>query len=636
MRQNKKTVIGGKKTGLLLLAILLFAFVLFICRIKYYGVGFDEYYFYQYAELNLHAIFSHIAGVPFDQLINFYDLKFYGPAYIIPGEFLIEKIQNIYPQLDIFHAWHVLNFATFLSGAWILFILSKRFVSELASFFTALLYLTQPLLWGHGIMNPKDTPFMVFFLAAVTVGIFAVEKIFDSLQKEDQNKKKPFLQFGNKKGKTIFLAAVILIGVLALVFAADRNSSNSISRPVVTQFFDKIEKSSAGSILYTAKLKLDSGESNGILLSSYFKKAFRIINSFEFYFIVLSILLFAFFLMAHFSSSTRLLVLAAFLLGLTMAIRILGPAAGGLVGLYALMRLGKKSWKFLVIYLGIAVLVMYLFWPRLWIDPINRYIEALKVMSNFPWPGAVRFEIGEFLATELPWYFLPKIISLQLTIPLLFLAFTGIAIALKNTFKAHAEWHKNVILFCWFFIPILGVIFFQPAMYDNFRQFLFILPSLFVFAAIGFEKLTKILTKRFTLNAIFLILLLPGIIVGIWLDPYEYVYYNALVGWTGNIERKYEADYWNTSFCEAAQYLSKNAQEGSQIAFTDSMAASIFSKCAEKKFDIVIERLEHSQLSPDYSVVSTRYDDDIDYFRNMQPFKTITRGKTPFLVIRSK
>jgi len=159
---------------------------------------------------------------------------------------------------------------------------------------------------------------------------------------------------------------------------------------------------------------------------------------------------------------------------------------------------------------------------------------------------------------------------------------------------------------------------------------------MFIFAALAFEKIISRITRKIIVNIVYLMLLLPGIVAGIWLDPYEYVYYNALVGWTGNVGRKYETDYWNTSFCESAQYLSKNAQEGSSIGFTDSIAAIIFSECTDKKFEIVIERVENSHQSLDYSVVSTRYDDDIDYFRTMTPLKMIERGRTPFLLIRSK
>lgn len=634
MSQNQKKAVSNK-FGFLLLAIIFLAFILFISRIKKYGVSFDEYYFYQYAELNLRAIFSHISGLSFDQLVDFYDLKYYGSAYIIFGEYLIEKVQNFYPQLDIYHAWHTLNFVTFLSGAWIIYTLSKRFVGELSSFFTALLYLTQPLLWGHGIMNPKDTSFMVFFLAAVTIGIVAVDKIVDCKLDTGQTRNKPFLQFGHKKATTFFLSVVIIMGLVNIVLLVDRISSNAISHPIVSNFFMKIESSNTGSLLYSIKQKIDAGVSNGIPISSYFDKTYRIINGFEFYFISLSFILIAFFVLVKSSSAVHWSIFAAFLLGLTMAIRILGPAAGGLVGLYALLRLGKKSWRFLLIYAGVAILIMYLFWPRLWIDPINRYIEAFKVMANFPWPGAVRFQGGEYLATQLPWYYLPKLISIQFTLPLLLLMILGLILIIKNRFIID-DWRKTVIVLCWFFIPFIAVIILHPTMYDNFRQFLFIIPPLFIFAGISFEKLTGIIANKHILNCIIVLSLLPGIIAGFWLHPYEYIYYNALVGWTGNVERKYEADYWNTSFCEAAQFLSDNAKEGAKIAFTDTITASIFLECTEKEFEILVERQEYTEIFPDYSVVSTRYDDDIDYFRSMKPEKLIARGDTPFLVIKSK
>jgi hypothetical protein len=443
-------------------------------------------------------------------------------------------------------------------------------------------------------------------------------------------------RFITKKWKNFFYATLIILGSFVIVFSIDRITSNAISRPVIDQLFSKVEQSDPQSILYFIKLKIDAGVSNGIDLSLYVEKTLRIINSVEFYFIALFILLATLKLLLKFPSAIRWAFLSAFLLGLTMAIRVLGPAAGGLVGLYALLKLGKQSWSFVFFYVGTSILIMFLFWPRLWVDPINRYIEAFEVMSNFPWQGAVRFQGNEYLATELPWYYLPKIISIQLTLPLLVLSLTGLILLPQKIFYIKTEWRKNIILVLWFFTPLLAAIIFQPAMYDNFRQFLFIIPPLFIFAALGFEKILSLIPNKILQNFFFFILLLPGIVAGIWLHPYEYVYYNALVGWTGNVGRNYETDYWNTSFCEAAQYLSKNAQEGSQIAFTDEMVSSTFVECSEKIFDIVIERVDQSTLLPDYSLVSTRYDDDLDYFTKLLPLKTIGRGNTPFLFVRYK
>src|SRR5512135_349905 len=101
---------------------------------------------------------------------------------------------------------------------------------------------------------------------------------------------------------------------------------------------------------------------------------------------------------------------------------------------------------------------------------------------------------------------------------------------------------------------------------------------------------------------------LPGIAAGAWLHPYEYVYYNALVGWTGGIERQYENDYWFTSVCEAARYLDTVAGDGARIGVTADIVKTLFLRCADKRFEVVIERTEESLINADYSVIPTRYD----------------------------
>jgi len=90
--------------------------------------------------------------------------------------------------------------------------------------------------------------------------------------------------------------------------------------------------------------------------------------------------------------------------------------------------------------------------------------------------------------------------------------------------------------------------------------------------------------------------------------------------------------------CEAGRYLSEVAKKGSQVAFTNPILSWMFKECADPKmnFQILVESTDKSKLSPDYSVVLARYNDDMAYFRSLKKIKTIQRGKTAFLVIRSK
>jgi 4-amino-4-deoxy-L-arabinose transferase-like glycosyltransferase len=78
---------------------------------------------------------------------------------------------------DSMSAWHLINFLFFQLGVLFLYRISKRWMSKSAALFTALFFSLQPLLWGHAFINPKDPPFMTFFLASVCFGFEMVDTI---------------------------------------------------------------------------------------------------------------------------------------------------------------------------------------------------------------------------------------------------------------------------------------------------------------------------------------------------------------------------------------------------------------------------------------------------------------------------
>ena len=81
--------------------------------------------------------------------------------------------------LDAASAWHLINFLFFQFGVYFLYRLSSRWMSSSAALATAALFSWQPLLWGHAFINPKDPPFLVFFLASVCLGFEMVDKLSD-------------------------------------------------------------------------------------------------------------------------------------------------------------------------------------------------------------------------------------------------------------------------------------------------------------------------------------------------------------------------------------------------------------------------------------------------------------------------
>ncbi len=71
--------------------------------------------------------------------------------------------------------WHWVNFLAFQIGLLFFYSLCRRLVGKLAAYAAVLLFSTQPLMYGHAFINPKDIPFMVFFLAAVASGVRMVD-----------------------------------------------------------------------------------------------------------------------------------------------------------------------------------------------------------------------------------------------------------------------------------------------------------------------------------------------------------------------------------------------------------------------------------------------------------------------------
>lgn len=138
-----------------------------------FGLAWDEPLFYSYGDALGYA-YSPKEWFSGDfNLRNSYgasadDHKNRGPAYLFLARNFVFGLEAL--GSDSASAWHLINFLFFQLGVYFLHRISKRWMSEPAAFFTALFFSTQPLLWGHAFINPKDPPFMTFFLASVCMG----------------------------------------------------------------------------------------------------------------------------------------------------------------------------------------------------------------------------------------------------------------------------------------------------------------------------------------------------------------------------------------------------------------------------------------------------------------------------------
>jgi hypothetical protein len=143
-----------------------------------------------------------------------------------------------------------------------------------------------------------------------------------------------------------------------------------------------------------------------------------------------------------------------------------------------------------------------------------------------------------------------------------------------------------------FAFPLLGLILLNAPLYNNFRQALFIAPAMFMLAALTLEMIFSKMHPSWARLLLIAVIALPGIYSTIKLYPYEYVYYNSLVGGLAGVRDRYELDYWRISLREAALELNELAPRGATIIVTRS--AGLFARYA--RTDLVVDKVINSTL----------------------------------------
>jgi hypothetical protein len=176
-----------EKPILILLAVNLLVGLLVF---RNYGFAWDEPLFYDYGDALDYAYsprewFSGDFDVSRSYGSSGDDHKTRGPAYLFVAREPVYLLQAL--GMDPASAWHLINFLFFQLGVYFLYRLAARWMKSSAALAAAALFSWQPLLWGHAFINPKDAPFLVFFLASVCLGFEMVDSLADETRNAKQN-----------------------------------------------------------------------------------------------------------------------------------------------------------------------------------------------------------------------------------------------------------------------------------------------------------------------------------------------------------------------------------------------------------------------------------------------------------------
>ncbi len=544
---------------------------------------------------------------------------FHGPSFVMTVELFTRLARLINPAWSETDLRHLVHFITFLIGVASLYAIARRWLGVWASFGVSALFLAQPVFWGHGFINPKDMPFAAMFCLSIALGLRLHEHFFggpwdyvaytwDSLPGRTRR---------GLKIATLTWALSILILFAGVAFIRTGLSSLVVSAQAHPESF-------MGSIFSLVAEDLTSAPAE-VYTTKLFVLFLRIRGTFT----LLSTLGLFWLVRKRFPEGLRLLGgplwWAGFALGFATSMRIAGPLAGVLVALYLFGRMGKKAILPISLYGALAVTVMYLTWPYLWGGPVQRLLEGLRAMSAFPWQGETLFNGVYYPASQIPKSYLPTLLGLQLTEPVWGSFLAGLAVGVWGFVKRRRYGGLLFLLAGWFIIPLLGFVFGGVSLYDNFRQVLFILPPVFLLIGVFLEWFFDAFQRPLWRGLVLLILVAPGIVGGIRLHPYEYAYYNSFTGGTGGAFRRYETEYWGTSFRAAADFLNANAKANARVlAIGPGHTLSPFLR----------EDLKMVDDDPDYAVMLTRYDFDLENYTEFPDWYRVEREGAVFAVIR--
>jgi len=255
----------------------------------------------------------------------------------------------------------------------------------------------------------------------------------------------------------------------------------------------------------------------------------------------------------------RILILG-FIFGMTQGLRLVGYSIYFVYLFALLLRIDKKKpllnqlknlalEGFIIAIIGYFVHMATM--PFLGADPFNNFISLLNMTKQFGWISEVLLWGRTHMSTSLPWYYLPSWILVTTPIFILITSIYGLMFGNKKHLSYQITTAALVVNLAIFFIT-------RPIIYDGLRHMLFLLPMVVVLSSIGvFEFFHRkfSFTVKIAVMALLIVNILGILVSYVRLHPYEYVYFNEIVGGLPGARGNFETDYWGAANKEAALWL---------------------------------------------------------------------------------
>ncbi|HXD46858.1 MAG TPA: glycosyltransferase family 39 protein [Pseudolabrys sp.] len=260
------------------------------------------------------------------------------------------------------------------------------------------------------------------------------------------------------------------------------------------------------------------------------------------------------------------------LLGAALGIRVLGLLMVGYAGLAILIAMRRaseaprdrlaffaESAVAVAPAFAVAYVLMIAAWPWSALSPLN----PVRGLIDF---GEFHYHIDTLLAghvyemDQVPRWYVPFYLVIKL--PLIVLAGALVSLlCLARHDKARA-WRRadvGLIVFMALFPVACEVVDRGPA-FTGMRHFLFVVPLFAVLAGIGLDwlMLPRDASRRwiaYGAAAAVVVAIMSNAVLLVRLHPYQYLYYNPLIGGLEGAQRRFATDYWVSIMPEAVDDL---------------------------------------------------------------------------------
>lgn len=263
------------------------------------------------------------------------------------------------------------------------------------------------------------------------------------------------------------------------------------------------------------------------------------------------------------------------MLGCATGLRAMGLLLLGYAGLMVLMSLprplrlvdaaafvSRSALRFAPA-VATGYLIMIAAWPWAFLAPLNP-LRAIFSFAHFHYEIRTIVAGDVYRMADVPWWYVPFYLAIK--VPLVVYAgavcaLVALTLALaRDGLTALPRRHGETafVAFCALF-PVACEALAEGPAFSGMRHFLFVVPALAVLAGVGFDALLAALSPRRFLAAGAACALA---LVFAWnasllarLHPYEYMFYNPLVGGLEGASRRYEMDYWVNMMPDAVKAL---------------------------------------------------------------------------------